>query len=274
MEKLLVVKLGGGEGLDMPRACRELAEIARQRPLVIIHGVSARMNQMCGDLGVAVRTITSPNGHSSRYTDARTRDIYVAAARSVNAEIVEWLTGYGVQAQGVADNVVIQGERKEAIRAVVDGRVRIIRDDYTGTISGVNSAEILSLLERGIVPVLPPMALSADGLLNVDGDRAGAAVAASLSADTLIILSNVRGLLRDVQDSNSLISEVPFHQMTTAMNYAEGRMKRKVLGAEEALNGGVQRVIIGDGRIPNPVSTALNGAGTTFLNREAIREMA
>ena len=272
MENILVVKLGGGEGLDMPRACRELAEIARQRPLVIVHGVSARMNQMCNDLGVAVRTISSPNGHSSRYTDARTRDIYVAAARSVNTEIVEWLGGYGIQAQGIADNVVLSGERKDAIRAVVDGRVRIIRDDYTGTISGVNGARIRDLLARGIVPVLPPMALSADGLLNVDGDRAGAAIAASLAADTLIILSNVRGLLRDVQDSNSLISEVQFHQLETAMNYAEGRMKRKVLGAEEALNGGVQRVIIGDGRIPNPVSNALNGAGTSFYNRE--RELA
>lgn len=272
MENILVVKLGGGEGLDMPRACRELAEIARQRPLVVIHGVSARMNQMCSDLGVAVRTISSPNGHSSRYTDARTRDIYVAAARSVNSEIVEWLSSYNVQAQGLADEVAITGERKDAIRAVIDGRVRIIRDDYTGTISGVNSAQIMNLLERGIVPVLPPMAVSPDGLLNVDGDRAGAAVAASLSAETLLILSNVRGLLRDVQDSNSLISEVPFNQLQQAMNYAEGRMKRKVLGAEEALNGGVERVIIGDGRIPNPVSTALNGAGTRFYNR--LRELA
>lgn len=268
MENILVVKLGGGEGLDMPRACRELAEIARQRPLVIVHGVSARMNQMCHDLGVGIRIISSPNGHSSRYTDARTRDIFAAAARSVNAEIVEWLAGYGVQAQGLADTPVIRGERKEAIRAVVDGRVRIIRDDYTGTISAVDAAQIMNLLERGIVPVLPPMAGSVDGLLNIDGDRAGAAVAAALGAETLLILSNVPGLLRDVQDSNSLIRQVPYQQLENAMNYAEGRMKRKVLGAEEALNGGVQRVIIGDGRIPNPVSTALNGAGTSFYRQE------
>jgi acetylglutamate/LysW-gamma-L-alpha-aminoadipate kinase len=114
------------------------------------------------------------------------------------------------------------------------------------------------------VPVLPPMALSEDGLLNVDGDRASAAVASELDAEELVILSNVQGLFRDFSDSTSLIAEVPMNQLEQAMNYAEGRMKRKVLGAQEALEGGVQRVIIGDGRISEPVSHALLGEGTVF----------
>jgi acetylglutamate/LysW-gamma-L-alpha-aminoadipate kinase len=266
MNNVLVVKLGGGEGLDIPRSCRDLAQIAQNRPLIVVHGVSARMNQMCTDLNIPVRTLTSPTGHSSRYTDARTRNVFVAAARSVNAEIVEWLCGYGINAIGIADveNVIISGERKALIRAVVDGRVRMVRDDYSGSITGVDGTRLRNLLEMGCIPVLPPMALSEDGLLNVDGDRASAAVASELDAEELVILSNVQGLFRDFSDSSSLIAEVPMNQMEQAMNFAQGRMKRKVLGAQEALQGGVQRVIIGDGRISNPVSHALLGEGTVF----------
>ncbi len=272
MENLLVVKLGGGEGLDLPRACRDLADIARTRPLIIVHGVSAQMNQMCEDLNVPVQTLNSPNGHSSRYTDERTRDIFVSAARTVNDEICEWLYSYNVNAMGITEDVVIQGTRKNAIRAVIDGRVRIVRDDYTGTITGVDGRRVRALLEQGVIPVLPPMAVSDDGLLNIDGDRASAAIASELGAETLIILSNVRGLYRDFEADDEPIAHVPMNQIEQAMEWAQGRMKRKVLGAQEALDGGVGRVIIGDGRISNPVSQALAGRGTQFVSERYTSE--
>ncbi|MGJ3239866.1 MAG: [LysW]-aminoadipate kinase [Anaerolineae bacterium] len=264
MENVLVVKLGGGQGLDVPRVCRDLAEIAQERPLVVVHGVSARMDQMCRDLNVPVRTLTSPDGHSSRYTDARTRDIFASASRSANQEICDWLTSYGVNALGITDEIVIHAERKGVVRAVVDGRVRIVRDDYTGRITEIDGAPLRDLLAQGIVPVLPPMAISNEGLLNIDGDRASAAVASELDANTLVILSNVAGLFRDFEADDAPIAEVPYEQLDDAMEWAQGRMKRKVLGAQEALDGGVQRVIIGDGRTRNPVSQALEGVGTQF----------
>lgn len=263
---LLIVKLGGGAGLDMPRACDDLARIAEQRPLIVVHGVSERMNQLCEDLGVPVQMIQSPGGHSSRYTDPRTRDIFVKAARSVNQNVVNWLTSNDVDAIGLAaeSDVPLHGERKKAIRAVMNGRVRIIRDDYSGSITGVDSQRLIDLLEQGYVPVLPPMVISDDGLLNVDGDRAGAAIAGAMNAADYVILSNVRGLFRDADDPNTRVADIPMSQIQQAMSWAEGRMKRKVLGAQEALESGVQRVIIGDGRISQPVSQALQGEGTTF----------
>ena len=112
--------------------------------------------------------------------------------------------------------------------------------------------------------MLPPLATSADGLLNVDGDRASAAAAAALAADTLLILSNVRGLYRHFPDESSWVSQVAAAQMEDAMQWAQGRMKRKTLAAKEALDGGVGAVIIGDGRPANPVSQALAGEGTRF----------
>jgi len=98
--------------------------------------------------------------------------------------------------------------------------------------------------------------------LNVDADRAAAMVAAALKAQTLILLTAVPGLMKNFPDESSLIRQLPKSQLAAALEAAKGRMKKKVLGAEEALNGGVARVIIADGRISNPISNALAGNGT------------
>lgn len=263
LNNLLVVKFGGGAGLDVEACARDLAAIARCRPVVVVHGVSAALDALCAERGVEVRTLTSPSGHTSRYTDAVTRDLFVEAARGVGATWVVALAREGIAAQ--ATDPCVTGQRKDAVRAVVDGRVRIVRDDYTGTISGVNTIPIMALVERGVVPVIPPLARSADGALNIDGDRAAAAIAARLGAAELVILSNVRGLYRDYADANSLVRTVPLHDLPRALDWAAGRMKRKVIGAQEALDGGVPRVLIGDGRVNGAVSAALSGAGTEFV---------
>ncbi len=265
-DSILVVKLGGGEGLNLAAACDDLAGIARRRPLVVVHGVSAAVNQICADLGVEAQTLISPSGHSSRYTPAAVRDIFVRASESANEGLVSALRQRGVAAEGlVGANVVVEGRRKQAIRAVFNGRIRVVRDDYSGSIQRVNALPLNNLLERTQAPVLPPMAMSPDGLLNIDGDRAGAAVACALKADTLLILSNVKGLYRHFPDETSLVSQVLPAQMDSAMQWAQGRMKRKVLAVKEALHGGIRRVIIGDGRGANPVSQALSGSGTRFI---------
>lgn len=264
IDNVLVVKIGGGAGLDLASCVADLAQVALERPVVIVHGVSAAMDALCAERGVPVRTLTSPTGHSSRYTDPQTRDIFVEAATSVNAEVVALLQAHGVNAVGLTDQIAIQGNRKDSIRAVVDGRIRIVRDDYSGTITNVNPDAILDILAAGGVPVIPPLAASPDGLLNIDGDRGAAAVAAALGADDMVILSNVRGLYRNFGDENSFVNQVNRQQITTALEWAQGRMKRKVIGAQEALNGGVRRVTIADGRTASPVSHALNGAGTHF----------
>jgi [amino group carrier protein]-L-2-aminoadipate 6-kinase len=263
---MLVVKLGGGENLDIAQSCADLAEIARQRPLVIVHGASAMMAQLSAERDMPVQMLNSPSGHSFRYTNIATRDLFVEATQLVNNEIIDNLRLHGVNAVGITKNVVIHGNRKKAIRAIVNGRTRIVRDDYSGSITGVNTIQIMDFIEAGYVPVLPPMALSEDGLLNIDGDRASAAISGALGAEELVILSNVQGLFRNFPDETSLVSEVPAHQIDNAMQWAQGRMKRKVLGAQEAIEGGTRRVVIGDGRIANPVTQALQGIGTVFTS--------
>ncbi len=114
--------------------------------------------------------------------------------------------------------------------------------------------------------MVAPLALSYQGeTLNVDADRAAAMIAAALGASTLILLTAAPGLLRHFPDVNSLIPEIKLAQIDQAIEAAQGRMKKKVLGAQEALQGGVQRVLIADGRVESPIRRALQGEGTAIL---------
>ena len=115
------------------------------------------------------------------------------------------------------------------------------------------------------MPVLTPPALSYEQeAINVDGDRASAVIASSLNADALIILSNIPGLLMNVNDESSLIKEITKEESEKAMLFAQGRMKKKVLGAFEALENGVDKVIFSDARIEEPITKALQGWGTVI----------
>jgi acetylglutamate/LysW-gamma-L-alpha-aminoadipate kinase len=161
------------------------------------------------------------------------------------------------------DGRIWEGPRKDAIRVVKNGRRLVVRDDYTGRVERVNTALLLSLIESGLMPVLTPPAASTEGeAINVDGDRAAALTAAALGAHTLVILSDVPGLLERFPDEGSLIPRIRAAELAGFMALAEGRMKKKVLGAEEALSMGVHRVIFADGRVEQPLRRALEGHGT------------
>ena len=121
------------------------------------------------------------------------------------------------------------------------------------------------LVAAGYLPVIAPVALSEKGeALNVDADRAAAMIASTLQAETLILLTAVPGLMKNFPDESTLIRQLTPSQLAEANESAQGRMKKKVLGAEEALKGGVNRVVIADGRIQNPISNALTGNGTVI----------
>jgi acetylglutamate/LysW-gamma-L-alpha-aminoadipate kinase len=121
------------------------------------------------------------------------------------------------------------------------------------------------LLEAGLTPVVAPLAISPEGVaLNVDADRAAAMVAGALKAESLVILTNVPGLMRRFPDENTLLPKIERAKLEEALEFAEGRMKKKVIGASEALGQGVRRVILADSRVPEPITAALAGKGTVI----------
>ncbi len=267
---MVVVKIGGGAGLNLDSICADIASlVAWEEPVVVVHGGSHETSVISEKLGRPPRFITSPSGVQSRYTDRETLEIFaMVVAGRVNKMLVERLQGRGVNAVGLSglDGRLVEGKRKEVVIAVENGRKRIIRDDYGGTVERVNAALLHLLLDRGFTPVIAPLAIGERGeALNVDGDRVAAAVATALGARALVILSNVPGLLRHFPDESTLIPCIPADRLEEYQEYAQGRMKKKLLGAGEAIRGGVRRVILADGRGEQPLLRALMEENGTVI---------
>ncbi|MEC9373228.1 MAG: [LysW]-aminoadipate kinase [Planctomycetota bacterium] len=266
---MIVVKVGGSEGIDLDLVADDVAEVIRAgQRMVLVHGGSALTNKVAEALGHPPRFVTSPSGHTSRRTDRRTLEIFeMVYCGQVNKGLVEKLQQRGVNAVGLSgiDGRIWEGKRKAAIRIVEDGKTLMLRDDYTGTVETINTTLLRSLLDAGYLPVLTPPAISDAGeAINVDADRAAGLTAAALGATTLMMLSNVPGLLRAFPDESTLIRRVARDSIESAAEAAQGRMKKKVRGAAEAMEGGVKRVIFGDARKASPIRSALEGQGTVF----------
>ncbi len=273
MSETIVVKVGGGAGVDTDAVCADLADLARNgRRLVLVHGTSAAVDRLSERVGVPRRTLQSPSGHVSRYTDPETLELYVMAANGqMNTTITAKLQALGVNALGLSgvDGRLMFAQRKDAVRAIdpTNGRQRIVRDDFTGKIEQINADLLRLLLANGYTPIVAPLAISqASEPLNVDGDRAAAMIAAALCAETLVILTNVAGLLARFPDESSLVRHVPRANLPRALEMAGGRMKKKVLAAQEALEGGVRRVLLADSRRAQPIQAALAGEGTVITH--------
>jgi acetylglutamate/LysW-gamma-L-alpha-aminoadipate kinase len=269
---MIVVKIGGGKGLNLDGLCQEIANRLRQgERLVLVHGGAETTDELAAALGHPAQYVTSTSGHVSRRTDRRTLEIFeMAYCGQINKGLVERLQGLGVNAVGLSglDGGLLRGPRKDVLRIVENGRQKVLRDDFTGKVEEVNAGLLSLLLDHGYFPVLTPPALSFNHeAINVDGDRAAAAVAVALRADTLILLTSAPGLLSRFPDEDSLLPRLSLGDLDRAIDYAQGKMKRKVLAAQEALQGGVPTVIIGDGRRAAPMDDALAGAGTRIGDR-------
>ena len=239
-----VIKAGGSKGVSRDAVADLVAEVARTDEIVLVHGASAETDRLANALGVPQEQITSPSGHVSRRTDRQTLEIFAMAALGVeNFHYVEKLQQRGIDALGLSgiSGRLLVGKKKD-VRSGREGKTMILRDDYTGTVEAVNLPLLTQFIGPGRVPVIAPLALSTENeALNVDGDRVAARIAVAIDADALLILTNVPGLLRDIHDPSSLVAETT---LAEAEQLAQGRMKKKILAAREALEAGVDEVVI------------------------------
>jgi len=269
---MLVLKIGGSLGKETDRILDDLvAHRSRTaEACVLVHGGSQEIDALGARLGLPQRSIRSPQGSESRHTDKETLAVVLMAlAGSLNPALVDALIRKGETAIGLSgiDGRLVVAARKQAIRALVDGRICLIRDSHTGRIQSINHDLLQRLIAAGYLPVLSPPAIDLEhGPVNVDADRMAAAVAAALAAPCLVLLTNTAGLLADPADPCSLIPLVKGSELEHVRPCAKGRMKLKVLAVEEALQRGVARVIIADGRVGQPLTAALRGGGTHFTN--------
>lgn len=265
MIELLVVKIGGAIGTEFENLAEDLKNY---KDYILVHGGSHEMNTISEALGTPPKFVTSISGHMSRFTDSDTLNVLkMVYSGKVNKSIVETMRTKDINAIGLTglDGGLLRGKRKDTVRIIERGRKKILRGDNTGKVEEVNVQLFQLLLDNGYIPVVTiPIEAFESGALNADADRAAAAIASSLQADTLVILTNVPGLLKNTTDKGSLIERIPKTQLERYMDYAQGRMKKKVLGAMEAVSGGVSRVIISDANVEKPLTKALAGSGTVI----------
>jgi acetylglutamate/LysW-gamma-L-alpha-aminoadipate kinase len=265
---MLVIKVGGSKGIDLDLFARDVATLHQSHRLIVVHGANYALDQLMRRLGVEPRLVTSSTGQVSRFTDAETMDLFMAVyAGKVNKRLVEKLQQQGVNAVGLTglDGRLAAGRRKDTIRIVEDGKPRILRGDYAGSIETINTDLLNLLLDHGYLPVLAPPAVAESGeAINVDGDKLAMEIALALRAEALLYFSNTPGLLRDVADETSLVERIRLSDLDAGLEMAQGRMKKKVLSAAEAVRGGIGRVVFADARVEQPITRALAGAGTVI----------
>ena len=172
----LVVKVGGAAG---NRLGPVLDDLAPRRDYVVVHGGSEEVDRLGEKLGHPAEYYTSPSGVTSRKsTPAHLETVVLALAGKVQTTIVREFAARGVRAVGLSgvDGGLLLARRKEGARAVVDGKILRVTDDWSGSIERADPALLRTLLGAGFVPVVGPPAVTANAeIVNVDADRAAAA---------------------------------------------------------------------------------------------------
>jgi acetylglutamate kinase len=265
-DKIVVVKYGGN-AMTSPELQAAFAEdvmflrYAGLRP-VIVHGGGPQITDHLNRLG-----IQSEFRGGLRVTTAETVSIVrMVLTGQVNAEIVNLLNDHGSFAIGLSgeDAGLLTAERRTA---VVDGEEVDI--GQVGDVVEVDPSAMLALLDAGRIPVLATVARGRDGLTyNVNADTAAAAVAVGLGAEKLIVLTDVEGLYADWPTSTEIIDQIDTEQLAQLLPSLSSGMVPKMEACLRAVEGGVPRAHVLDGRVPHALLLEIftsEGIGTMVL---------
>ena len=263
--KTIVVKYGGNAMIS-----DELRQ-AVMSDIILLNLVGIRVVAVHGG-GPEISAMLKMIGHESkfvdglRYTDVTTMDIVQAVlCGKVNKDLVSQLNRLGGRAVGLCgmDGQLFQAEQMDEKYGLV------------GQITGVNPEPVKNALEHGYIPIVSTVAqgVDSDTAYNINADTAAAKLAEALGAEKLILLTDVRGLLRDPKDESTLIHVVRTQEVPALVEAGiiSGGMIPKMQCCVDAIHGGVERVHILDGRIPHSILIELlsdEGIGTMMKKEE------
>ena len=258
----IVVKYGGNAMINEDLKSAVMSDLVLMQlvgiNVVLVHGGGPEINAMLDAVGKESRF---ENG--MRVTDKETIDIVqMVLAGKVNKSLVQLLESHGGKALGFCglDGRLLMAEK--LISSVDLG--------YVGEIKEVNPAPLNNAMQNGYIPIVATVAGGYDGnVYNINADLAAAQIAAKLGAKKLILMTDIRGLLRDVKDDNSLISVVNVSEvpMLKRDGIIKGGMIPKIDCCVEAVRNGVNRAHIIDGRLEHSILLELfsdEGIGTMF----------
>ncbi len=258
----IVVKYGGNAMINEDLKSAVMSDLVLMQlvgiNVVLVHGGGPEINAMLDAVGKESRF---ENG--MRVTDKETIDIVqMVLAGKVNKSLVQLLESHGGKALGFCglDGRLLMAEK--LISSVDLG--------YVGEIKEVNPAPLNNAMQNGYIPIVATVAGGYDGnVYNINADLAAAQIAAKLGAKKLILMTDIRGLLRDVNDDESLISVVNVSEvpMLKRDGIIKGGMIPKIDCCVEAVRNGVNRAHIIDGRLEHSILLELfsdEGIGTMF----------
>ena len=262
-DKIVVVKYGGNAMTNEELKDCVMSDIVLLNAVgikvVLVHGGGPEINAMLNRVGIESKFIGG-----LRYTDEETIEIVkMVLAGKANKELVSHLQMHGGKALGLCgtDGEMIIAEKKQ-------GEIDL---GFVGDIKHITTKPILDALNNGYVPIIATVGMGEDGnTYNINADTAAAAIATSLRAENLVLMTDIVGLLEDKDDDSTLIPEVNVSEVPYLKNKGiiSGGMIPKIDCCVEAVRRGVKKTCIIDGRVPHSILIELfsnEGIGTQFI---------
>ena len=261
--RIVIIKYGGSAMLDDELKNNVIKDAALLKLVglkpIIVHGGGKEISRMVDRLGMQARFV---NG--LRVTDEATMEVVEMVLAKVNQDLVARLQAQGIQAVGISgkDAGLLQVEKKLSAGEDIG---------YVGQVKNVNTAILDDLLEKGFLPVVFPVGMDDQfHTYNINADDAACAIAEAMKAEKLAFLSDIEGVFRDKDDPSTRITQITVSQARALIDegIAGGGMIPKLQNCIHAIESGVSRVHILDGRLPHSLLMEIftnKGTGTMFF---------
>ena len=261
--KIIVIKYGGSAMVDEELKRNVIQDVVLLKLVgfkpIIVHGGGKEISKWVGKVGKEAQFI---NG--LRVTDEETMEIAEMVLGRVNKSLVTMVEELGVKAVGISgkDGGLLKVKKKYA-----DGK----DIGYVGEITDVDPNILYDLMEKDFLPIIFPIGFDDNyDSYNINADDAACAIARAVGANKLAFLTDIEGLYRDFEDKSSLISEIKVKEAKEliAGGTIGGGMLPKLSNCIDAIEAGVSRVHIIDGRIPHSILMEIfsdRGVGTAIL---------
>lgn len=264
--KIIVVKYGGSAMSNEELQKNVIKDVTLLKLVgfkpIIVHGGGKEISRWVGKVGKEAQFIGG-----LRVTDNETMEIAEMVLGKVNKSLVTMVQELGVKAVGISgkDGGLLKVNKKYA-----DGQ----DIGFVGDIKEVNAKILYDLMEKDFLPIVAPIGLDDDfSTYNINADDAACAIAKAVGADKLVFLTDIEGLYKDIEDKSSFISRITATEANDLIEegFIGGGMLPKLNNCTLAIENGVNRVHILDGRIPHCLLLEIftkEGIGTAIIRDE------
>ena len=271
-DRQIVIKYGGAAMDDDTLIHSVMQDIVLMKYVgirpIIVHGGGPRITTWMDKIGKVPEFV-----QGLRVTDADTIEIAEMVLGSINKEIVSRINQHGGKAIGLSgkDANLVLAEKQETQVTDENGQEIDVDLGFVGKIIGINTESVTALDKAGYIPVITPIGVGVDGqTYNINADTMAGEIASAFQAEKLIMLTDTRGILRDLSDEASLMSTIRMREVDEFIKegFIAGGMLPKVEACTTALIGGVYKTHIIDGRIPHSLLLEVfteGGIGTEIV---------